>query len=123
MADTGERRPAGELEESVLAVLWTAGRPQTAAEIRRALDETLARTTVATVLARLTEKGTVGRQDAGRGFAYFPVQDAHGLTAHRMHRVLDQDDDRESVLARFVDQLAPEDERLLRGLLGSGEHP
>ncbi|MFD3450633.1 BlaI/MecI/CopY family transcriptional regulator [Streptomyces sp. NPDC058691] len=122
MADTGERRPAGELEVSVLAVLWAAERPQTAAEIRRALGETLARTTVATVLARLTEKGTVGRQDAGRGFAYFPVQDAHGLTARRMHRVLDQDSDRESVLARFVDQLGPQDERLLRDLLGSGEH-
>lgn len=58
MTDTmGERRPAGELEASVLAALCAVGRPQSAAEVRAAIPQDLARTTVATLLTRLHEKG------------------------------------------------------------------
>lgn len=38
-----------------------------------------------------------------------------------MHTELDRDEDRETALARFVAQLSPDDERLLRDLLESGE--
>lgn len=118
MADTeGERRPAGELESSVLAALWAAEEPQTAAEVRTAMPQPLARTTVATLLGRLHDKGIIGRAAAGRGYAYFPLEDSHGLTARRMHRELDQDGDRSTVLARFVDGLSPQDEAELRRLL------
>ncbi|MEV8036889.1 BlaI/MecI/CopY family transcriptional regulator [Streptomyces sp. NPDC002742] len=121
MTDTdGERRPAGELEASVLAALWAADRPQTAAQVRAAMAQPLARTTVATLLARLCEKGTVSRSPGKRGFVYFPVADSHGLTARRMHRELDQDGDRSRVLARFVEGLSPEDEVELKRLLGEG---
>ncbi|WP_328676818.1 BlaI/MecI/CopY family transcriptional regulator [Streptomyces sp. NBC_00322] len=121
MADAyGERRPAGELESSVLAALWAAGKPQSAAEVRAALPQPLARTTVATLLARLHEKGAVGRSPGGRGFVYFPVDDSHGLTARRMHRELDQDGERSIVLARFVQGLSPADEAELRRLLEGG---
>ncbi|MEU9448633.1 BlaI/MecI/CopY family transcriptional regulator [Streptomyces sp. NPDC048277] len=113
----GERRPAGELEASVLAALWAAGKPQTAAQVRAALSQSLARTTVATLLGRLFDKGVIDRSPAPRGFAYFPVEDAHGLTARRMHRELDQDGDRSLVLARFVEGLTGQDERELRRLL------
>jgi predicted transcriptional regulator len=75
---------------------------------------------VTTILSRLHEKGIVGRERLGRGYAYFPVQDPHGLTARRMHTELDRDDDRETALARFVAQLSPDDERLLRDLLEPG---
>ncbi|MFG2957953.1 BlaI/MecI/CopY family transcriptional regulator [Streptomyces sp. NPDC048291] len=112
-----ERRPAGELEASVLAALWAAGRPQTAAQVREALSQSLARTTVATLLGRLLDKGVIDRSPAHRGYAYFPVEDAHGLTARRMHRELDQDGDRNLVLARFVEGLTGDDETELRRLL------
>ncbi|MEU0132186.1 MULTISPECIES: BlaI/MecI/CopY family transcriptional regulator [unclassified Streptomyces] len=115
-----ERRAAGELEASVLAVLWAADGPRTAAQVQRSLTVELARTTVTTILSRLFEKRAVGRERSGRGFAYFPVQDAHGLTARRMHHELDKDDDRQTVLARFVSDLDPEDERILRDLLDGG---
>lgn len=115
-----ERRPAGELEASILAALWAAGMPQSAAQVRAAIPQPLARTTVATLLARLHEKGTVGRSPGGRGFLYFPVDDSHGLTARRMHRELDQDEDRSTVLARFVRGLNPDDEAELRRLLEEG---
>ncbi|MEV7427457.1 MULTISPECIES: BlaI/MecI/CopY family transcriptional regulator [unclassified Streptomyces] len=115
-----ERRGAGELEASVLAALWAADGPRTAGQVQRGLPVELARTTVTTILSRLFEKGTVGRERSGRGFAYFPVQDAHGLTARRMHHELDKDTDRQTVLARFVSDLGPKDERILRDLLESG---
>ncbi|MFF4098938.1 BlaI/MecI/CopY family transcriptional regulator [Streptomyces sp. NPDC001903] len=114
----GERRPAGELEASVLAALWAADGPQSAAQVRAAIPQELARTTVATLLGRLCEKGMAGRRPGGRGFLYFAVQDAHGLAARRMHRELDQGaGDRSLVLARFVEGLDSHDEAELRRLL------
>ncbi|MEV7980217.1 BlaI/MecI/CopY family transcriptional regulator [Streptomyces sp. NPDC086519] len=124
MADgKDERRPAGELEASVMAALWAAGAPQTPGQVQRSLGTDLARTTVTTILTRLHDKGVVERHRQGRGYAYVPVQDAQGLTAKRMHTELDRDNDRETVLARFVAQLSPDDERVLRTLLESGEQP
>ncbi|WP_055702252.1 MULTISPECIES: BlaI/MecI/CopY family transcriptional regulator [Streptomyces] len=118
---TDERRPAGELEAAVMAALWAADGPRTTAQVQAELARGLARTTVTTILTRLYDKGVVGRDRQGRGFAYFPVQDAPGLTARRMHTELDRDDDRESVLARFVAGLTPDDEQLLRQLLEGGD--
>ncbi|MGW0996041.1 BlaI/MecI/CopY family transcriptional regulator [Streptomyces sp. NPDC002520] len=114
-----ERRPAGELEATVMAALWAAGVPQTPGQVQLTLAADLARTTVTTILTRLHDKGVVARHRQGRGYAYLPVQDAHGLTARRMHTELDRDTDRETVLARFVAQLSPDDERILRDLLES----
>ncbi|MGH4028773.1 BlaI/MecI/CopY family transcriptional regulator [Actinomycetota bacterium Odt1-20B] len=116
-----ERRPAGELETAVMAALWAAGTPLTPGRLQSELDFGLARTTVATIVSRLYEKGLVRRERQGRGYAYAPVQDAPGLTARRMHSELDRDTDRETVLARFVSQLAPGDEEVLRRLLEGDE--
>ncbi|MEW2118915.1 BlaI/MecI/CopY family transcriptional regulator [Streptomyces sp. NPDC005474] len=118
-----ERRPAGELEAAVMAALWAAGVPLTPGEVQTGLASDLARTTVTTILSRLYDKGVVDRRPQGRGFAYHPVQDAPGLTARRMHTELDRDrdSDRETVLARFVAQLTPDDEQLLRQLLEADE--
>jgi predicted transcriptional regulator len=118
---SSERRPAGELEASVLAALWAADEPQTARQIQRAVPMDLARTTVATILSRLHEKGAVSRRRSGRGYAYSPAQDTHGLTARRMHLELDKDSNREVVLARFISQLGTEDERVLRELLEAAD--
>ena len=115
------RRPAGELEASVMAALWAAGTPRTPGQVQLGLGGDLARTTVTTILTRLHDKGVVDRRRQGRGYAYFPVQDAQGLTARRMHTELDRDSDRETVLARFVAQLGPDDERILRDLLEPGD--
>ncbi|MEU9060964.1 BlaI/MecI/CopY family transcriptional regulator [Streptomyces sp. NPDC048430] len=116
-----ERRPAGELEAAVMAALWAAGAPLTPAQVQTELASDLARTTVTTILSRLHDKGVVDRERHGRGYAYVPIQDAPGLTARRMHTELGRDTDRESVLARFVAQLSPDDERVLRLLLEGDE--
>ncbi|MFE2269945.1 BlaI/MecI/CopY family transcriptional regulator [Streptomyces lavendulae] len=117
MTDEAERRPAGELESSVLAALWAAGTAQSAAQVRVAIPQDLARTTVATLLGRLCDKGLVERRPGGRGFVYFAVQDTHGLAARRMHRELEGGGDRSMVLARFIEGLDPHGEAELRRLL------
>ncbi|MGN6556445.1 MAG: BlaI/MecI/CopY family transcriptional regulator [Solirubrobacterales bacterium] len=112
-----DRRPAGALEADVLAALWAAGRPLTPAEVQEEVGGDLAYTTVMTALTRLFEKGAVKREKAGRAFAYTPVLDEAGTAAARMRELLGSGADREAVLARFVDSLSEDEERLLAELL------
>ncbi|WP_411143571.1 BlaI/MecI/CopY family transcriptional regulator [Streptomyces sp. x-80] len=118
-----QRRPAGELEASVLAALWSAEGPLSPAGVQSALGTPLARTTVTTILTRLHGKGAVSRSRAGRGYVYSPIHDSAGLTARRMRSELDKQDDRGTALARFVSQLTTEDEQLLRSLLDEPDGP
>ncbi|MEU1519259.1 BlaI/MecI/CopY family transcriptional regulator [Streptomyces sp. NPDC005811] len=116
-----ERRPHGELVADVLAVLWQVGKPMTAQQVNAVLDKGLARTTMATILSRLYEKGTLRRIPVTRGFAYEPVEDAEGLAAGRMRRELESEPRRELVLKRFVSSLSASDEETLRRLLLEAE--
>lgn len=122
MAATGRRR--GALEHEVLACLAAAGRPLTVAEVLADLGDDRAYTTVLTALSRLHAKGALRRDPSGRAFAYsLPADPAAvdaSMTARRMSRLLDSGEDRAGVLARFVADLGPEDERLLTELLGDG---
>ena len=122
MAIQGRRR--GALEREVLACLAAAGRPVTVAEVLAALGDGLAYTTVLTALSRLHAKGALNREAAGRAYAYSPAADPEALgasvTARRMTRLLQSGEDRAGVLARFVADLTPEDERLLADLLSGG---
>ncbi|WP_245886882.1 BlaI/MecI/CopY family transcriptional regulator [Umezawaea tangerina] len=115
-----DRRAPGELEAAVLTALWAATGPRTPAEVQQDLGDALAYSTVATILSRLHTKGVVGRVKRGRSYVYAPVADEPGVAARRMHQVLDARADRDTVLARFVSDLSPADELLLRGLLEEG---
>jgi predicted transcriptional regulator len=118
------RRPAGELEAAVLATLWAADTPLTPPQVQQRIGGTLARTTIATILARLHDKGTVVRSRTGRAYAYTPaVEDEAALAARRMHCELEKGDDRPGVLARFVSRLSFDDEQVLRGLLAQAADP
>ncbi len=121
-------RPRGALERQVLACLAAADRPVTAGEMLTELGGNLAYTTVMTTLARLHTKGAVSRELHGRAYAYSLNGDQADVnmvvTAHRMRRLLDGGDNRAGVLARFVADLAPEDEKLLTDILGrSADQP
>ncbi|GAA2752806.1 MULTISPECIES: BlaI/MecI/CopY family transcriptional regulator [Kitasatospora] len=111
------RRGQGELEVQVLGALRTAPGPVTAAWVQERLDDGLAYTTVMTILSRLHAKGAVSRARAGRSYRWRAAADAAGLAALRMRRVLDNQADRDAVLASFVTALLPQDEDLLRALL------
>jgi predicted transcriptional regulator len=112
-----ERRPAGMLEDEVLAALWRGGRPLTPADVRAALRGSPAYTTVMTTLARLHRKGLATRVRAGRGYVYSPNVDEASHTAAAMTDLLRRRRDHAAVLARFVSELTPEDERVLQRLL------
>jgi predicted transcriptional regulator len=118
--ETG-RRPRGDLEREVLACLGAAPGPLTVGAVLEQLDTGLAYTTVLTTLSRLHEKGILTREPAGRAYAYRLAGEPGTLdsfvTAQRMRRLLDSGPDRAGVLARFVADLRPEDERLLADLL------
>ncbi|MFD7908753.1 BlaI/MecI/CopY family transcriptional regulator [Kitasatospora sp. NPDC059722] len=115
------RRPHGELVADVMAVLWAADEPLTAQQVKGALRQDLARTTVATILTRLHEKGTLARTRPGRSFAYAPVADAAGLAAGRMRRELEKEPHRDLVLKRFVSSLSADDGDALRRFLLEAE--
>lgn len=98
----------------MLAALGSAPGPVTAGWVREQIDSSLAYTTVVTTLARLHGKQAVVRRRDGRSYVWRAVCDAAGLAARRMHQILDQESDRGAVLSRFIAELSPDDERLLR---------
>ncbi len=114
------RRESGALESSVIDVL-SDQEPMTVEQVRAALGEELAYTTVMTALVRLTQKGLVERVRAGRAHRYSLVVTADELPAYqaalRMRRELDSRAVRADVLANFVAGLEPQDEAVLRQLL------
>ena len=112
----GGRRDRGELGNEVLAALGAAEGPLTPAQVLAEIGTDLAYTTVMTTLTRLHEKGVVTRERAGRAYAYSLV-DTASVTAHRMRQVLDSGEDREVVLARFLDELGPDERPVLARLL------
>lgn len=111
------RRARGALEAEVLAALWAARTPLTAGELQARLGANLAYSTVVTILSRLHVKGALEREQSGKAYAYRPVADEPGMAARRMRQVLDAEENRQQVLARFVSDLSGEDERLLLTLL------
>jgi predicted transcriptional regulator len=124
MAATTPPRPRGALERQVVACLAAADRPLTAGDVLADLGGGLAYTTVMTTLTRLHDKGALTREQAGRAYAYsLPGDQADvgaSVTAHRMRRLLEGGPDRAGVLARFVANLSPEDERMLADLIADG---
>ena len=80
-----------------------------------------------TTLRRLHAKGALRREQAGRAHAYALATPLDALpaslTASRMRRLLDADNDRASVLASFIAHLDEDDERLLADLIDGRGRP
>ena len=113
----------GELERSVMDVLWNTDGSLSANDLRDSLDSgsggrEVAVTTVLTVLSRLENKGFVERDRSTRPHLYRSVTSRAEHTADLMHEVLGTANDREAALARFVGQVSAEEAETLRALLG-----
>lgn len=110
----------GELERSVMDVLWASENPLSANDLRDRLDgaKEVAVTTVLTVLSRLENKDFVERDRSTRPHLYRSVTTRAEHTADLMHEVLGAAPDREAALARFIGQVSPEEAETLRTLLG-----
>lgn len=74
-------------ELEVMQVLWERG-PATVAEVRDALPDVMARTTVLTVLRRLEEKGHVGHEEGGRAHRYFPLVERQEVRESALERLV-----------------------------------
>jgi predicted transcriptional regulator len=111
----------GELERSVMDLLWASDTPVTAYELQDALaglpGRPLAATTVLTVLSRLEKKGFVSRERSSRPHRYLAVASREHHVAELMHQVLGGEVDRAAVLERFVGQATPAEAAALRKLL------
>lgn len=117
------RREMGSLEREVLMCLWASEDPMSPADVRLALGDGLAYTTVMTVLSRLWRKGMAERLAMGRGFVYRPVLSEAELAAERMHKDLRRSTDQEGALAKFVSGLSKGEANTLRRLIGPGRPP
>lgn len=115
--ETMARRPV--LETAVMDLLWDRDAWLTTNEVRTALGQTVAPTTIGTVLARLHNKGRVERRARGRGFEYRGVGTREEYVASRMEEALKISSDRRLALLEFIDRLPPDDRSRLRRILGS----
>lgn len=102
-------------ELDVMNALWDRG-PSTVAEVRRALEDELAYTTVLTVLRILEDKGYVGHETEGRAHRYAPLVErtaARDSALRRLTRRLFSGSP-ELLLTRLVEDEAITDEDLRR---------
>ena len=75
-------------ELAVMSVLWRSG-SATVTEVRDALEEDLAYTSVLSALQTLEEKGYVRHEAEGRAYRYFPVVEAESAGGSALARVRD----------------------------------
>jgi len=116
---SGGRRESGALESEVMAAVWAAAGPVSAAQVHEAVGGDLHYKTVLTVLTRLLEKGLVTRERAGRAHLYAASRAEAELVAEQMSAALRRSGDHGAVLQRFLTTLAPADAAELRGLLAT----
>jgi predicted transcriptional regulator len=73
-------------ELDIMGVLWDQG-SATVAEVRDALADELAYTTVLTVLRVLEEKGYVGHEEEGRAHRYHPLVERQAAGKSALQRL------------------------------------
>ncbi|MEE9244452.1 MAG: BlaI/MecI/CopY family transcriptional regulator [Mycobacterium sp.] len=116
----------GELERSVMDLLWSADEPQTVRQVHEVLSvhRDLAYTTIMTVLQRLAKKDLVVQHRDDRAHRYAPTHGRDELVAGLMVDALDQAADsgsREGALVHFVERVGAEETAALRRALGELE--
>jgi predicted transcriptional regulator len=118
----------GELERSVMELLWSSNAALAANDVRDSLaagedaGHAVATTTVLTVLSRLEHKGFVTRDRGVRPHRYRALLSREEHTAELMREVLDQSSDRDAALARFVGTVSDGEAATLRRLLDELAH-
>lgn len=107
-------------ELDVMAVLWSRG-SGTVAEVRDALADDFARTTVLTVLRTLEEKGYVEHRIEGKAHRYVPTVEPDIAGRSALTRILDTmfGGSHEQLLAQLVSdrKINPNKLRKLRAVL------
>ncbi|MER7365578.1 BlaI/MecI/CopY family transcriptional regulator [Nonomuraea wenchangensis] len=108
----------GELERSIMDILWAEDGALTAREVGRLIaDRDLAPTTVMTVLDRLTRKGFLHRTRDGRAWRYQPAESRDAYIAELMLEALGMTGDRSAALTRFAQAVSGPEADILRRAL------
>ena len=89
MAETRKAPRLGDLESDVMGAVWELGEASVA-DVRRALGERSAYTTVMTVMTRLADKGLLRRRKVGRAFVYEPTRAQAVVGASLMRGLVDR---------------------------------
>ena len=102
-----------------MEVLWQTDSALTVRQVSNGLPQSLAHTTVMTVLDRLAKKGFARRERDGRAWRYRPAATRESYVAELMLTALAQTGDRDAALARFAQSVSgAEAEVLLDALSG-----
>lgn len=113
---TKRARQQGELESSILDVLWRSKKPLTSQEILEKVGGgDLAITTILTVLSRLTDKALVGRvQGEGRSFLFSAAQSREQHTADLMLKLVAEQSNPSLAFSAFTKGLTASQLKALR---------
>jgi predicted transcriptional regulator len=112
----------GPLERQAMEVLWAnEPEPLRVRDVAARLDQSLAYTTVMTLLVRLASKGLLQRQRRGRGYVYRSRVSRGEYTARTMVSAMESAGDVSDVLLRFVGELSDDHQAVLRDLLEETE--
>ncbi|MDP4505447.1 BlaI/MecI/CopY family transcriptional regulator [Nonomuraea turcica] len=116
----------GELERSIMEVLWSTDDWLTVREVvNRLSDRNLAYTTVMTVMNRLVRKDFIRRErdDDGRTWRYRPAAGREAYVAELMLSALSETGDRLAALGHFARSVSLEEAEALRQALPHGQEP
>lgn len=112
------KRKQGELEHQVLSALWDRPEGLTSQQILSLIgDESLAITTVLTVLSRLGDKNLVKKESLGRSLLFIAVSSREKHTAELLLGAMDDAANPALVFSHFTSGLSPEQIRQLKGAL------
>src|ERR1700691_1040272 len=102
-----------------MEVLWQTDSALTVRQVSNGLPQSLAHTTVMTVLDRLAKKGFARRERDGRAWRYRPAATREAYVTELMLTALAQTGDRDAALARFAQSVSgAEAEVVLEALSG-----
>ena len=84
------RAPLTELENRIMAAIWTGG-PSSVEAVHRTVSRKhkLKETSVRTMLRRLEQKGYLRHEVQDRAFIYRAVEPARGLAARAVRQIID----------------------------------
>jgi predicted transcriptional regulator len=111
----------GDLERAIMEVLWQTDSALTVRQVSNGLTQSLAHTTVMTVLDRLAKKGFARRERDGRAWRYRPAATREAYVAELMLTALAQTGDRDAALARFAQSVSGAEAEVLLGALSGLE--
>jgi predicted transcriptional regulator len=100
-----------------MEVLWQTDSALTVRQVSNGLSQSLAHTTVMTVLDRLAKKGFARRERDGRAWRYRPAATREVYVAELMLTALAQTGDRDAALARFAQSVSGAEAEVLREAL------